>query len=258
MGEYLLDLGSGTQSASSYMFRFLNTQDGDWYRIRAAIPKYARIESAIYHVKLKQNIAVTNGDFKAGMWSSADSSGEPETVLINNPESVTTSYKIWNINFTPYINSQNANAGEMAHQYAKYGFWVGSTLTRMYTWSERYYKILYTNPSLTINLAAGEGGTVTGGGTYNIGVVDSTAAISAAPQAGYHFVSWSDGNTSAQRSITISQNSISAFSNTLNLTAHFAADSINNIYVAGSKPSAIYAGTAKVKAVYKGTVKIYG
>lgn len=52
----------------------------------------------------------------------------------------------------------------------------------------------------TVTLTAGTGGTVSGGGTYNYG---STANISATPNSGYKFVQWSDGNTSASRSLTV-------------------------------------------------------
>lgn len=53
-------------------------------------------------------------------------------------------------------------------------------------------------------------GTVTGGGTYTSG---SRIQIVATPKSGYAFDKWSDGNTSATRQITVSQN--------LNLTASF-------------------------------------
>ncbi len=46
-------------------------------------------------------------------------------------------------------------------------------------------------------------GTVTGGGTYNYG---TSVTIKATPKAGYHFVQWSDGNTTASRSITATAN----------------------------------------------------
>ncbi len=46
-------------------------------------------------------------------------------------------------------------------------------------------------------------GTVTGGGTYNYG---TSVTIKATPKTGYHFVQWSDGNTTASRSITATAN----------------------------------------------------
>ena len=57
----------------------------------------------------------------------------------------------------------------------------------------------------TITLSAGEGGTVsTTGGEYEEG---QTVSVTATPQGEYLFKDWSDGNTNATRTITISSNS---------------------------------------------------
>ena len=57
----------------------------------------------------------------------------------------------------------------------------------------------------TITLSAGEGGTVsTTGGEYESG---QTVNVTATPQGEYVFASWSDGNTNATRTITVSSNS---------------------------------------------------
>ena len=57
----------------------------------------------------------------------------------------------------------------------------------------------------TITLSAGEGGTVSStGGEYEAG---QTVNVTATPQGEYVFTSWSDGNTNATRTITISSNS---------------------------------------------------
>ena len=57
----------------------------------------------------------------------------------------------------------------------------------------------------TITLSAGEGGTVsTTGGEYEAG---QTVSVTATPQGEYVFKSWSDGNTNATRTITVSSNS---------------------------------------------------
>jgi len=55
----------------------------------------------------------------------------------------------------------------------------------------------------TITLSAGEGGSVsTTGGEYEAG-----QTVTATPQGEYVFTNWSDGNTNATRTITISSNS---------------------------------------------------
>ncbi|MDA9888844.1 VCBS repeat-containing protein [Flavobacteriaceae bacterium] len=57
----------------------------------------------------------------------------------------------------------------------------------------------------TITLSAGEGGTVsTTGGEYEAG---QTVTVTATPQGEYLFKDWSDGNTNATRTITVSSNS---------------------------------------------------
>ena len=57
----------------------------------------------------------------------------------------------------------------------------------------------------TITLSAGEGGTVSNtGGEYESG---QTVSVTATPQGEYLFKDWSDGNTDATRTITVSSNS---------------------------------------------------
>lgn len=62
-----------------------------------------------------------------------------------------------------------------------------------WTASTRQYKLTVT---------AGTGGTVSGGGTYNY---NASAILKATANSGYHFVKWSDGNTSATRTVTVTK-----------------------------------------------------
>ena len=63
----------------------------------------------------------------------------------------------------------------------------------------------------TVTISAGSGGAVsTSGGSYEQG---QTVSVTATPASGYVFSSWSDGNTNATRTITVSSNT--------NLTANF-------------------------------------
>ena len=65
----------------------------------------------------------------------------------------------------------------------------------------------------TITISAGSGGAVsTSGGSFEQG---QTVSVTATPASGYVFTSWSDGNTNATRTITVSSNT--------NLTANFTA-----------------------------------
>ena len=63
----------------------------------------------------------------------------------------------------------------------------------------------------TLSVTAGEGGTVsTTGGEYESG---QTVSVTATPEGEYLFKDWSDGNTNATRTLTVSSN--------INLTANF-------------------------------------
>lgn len=55
---------------------------------------------------------------------------------------------------------------------------------------------------LTVAASPSGGGTVTGGGLYEEG---TSVQITAVANTGYTFVSWSDGNTSATRTVTVGE-----------------------------------------------------
>lgn len=76
------------------------------------------------------------------------------------------------------------------------------SITTKVTGNATYYAIWQIN-SYTLTVTAGAGGTVSGSGTYNYG---ATATLNATPSAGYHFVKWSDGNTNASRTVTVTEN----------------------------------------------------
>ena len=65
-----------------------------------------------------------------------------------------------------------------------------------------YVVISYKMPSstITVNASPTAGGTVTGGGEYENG---TAATLTATPSTGYKFKQWSDGNTNATRTITV-------------------------------------------------------
>ena len=58
----------------------------------------------------------------------------------------------------------------------------------------------YVQYTLTVNSANTSMGTVTGGGTYNY---NATATLTTTPKDCYRFKQWSDGNTDATRSVTV-------------------------------------------------------
>ncbi len=73
------------------------------------------------------------------------------------------------------------------------------------------YTATFEMDTYELKVVAGANGTVTGGGKIAYGGVTT---ISATANEGYHFVRWSDGNTSAERTITMNRD--------LTLTAEFA------------------------------------
>lgn len=84
--------------------------------------------------------------------------------------------------------------------------------------------LTYISPTVTVTPVAGPGGTVSGGGTVTIERNDTpyTTTITATPNIGYHFVQWSDGNTNASRTITISESDLSGHVGSAVYTAQFA------------------------------------
>ena len=62
------------------------------------------------------------------------------------------------------------------------------------------YIAAFKKNQYTISVAAGTGGTVTGGGSFDFG---AETKITATPKAGYKFVKWSDGNSNATRTIKV-------------------------------------------------------
>lgn len=108
---------------------------------------------------------------------------------------------------------------------------------------ELYLVVTYEVPSSVITVNAGTGGTVSGGGEYENG---TTATLTATPNAGYVFKQWSDGNTNATRTITVTANAT--------YTAEFEKVYTSNLFV-GTQRVTAYCGTQKM-CTYCGTQKI--
>lgn len=103
----------------------------------------------------------------------------------NNPSATRPGYRLkeWNTKAdgtgTPYTGSTI----ETSEDITLYAQWEKNTCT------------ITVQPNNTAY------GSVTGGGTYDVG---ATATITATPNTGYKFVQWGDGNTSATRTFTVS------------------------------------------------------
>jgi hypothetical protein len=81
--------------------------------------------------------------------------------------------------------------------------------------------------TFTLTYAAGGHGTISGVSPQVVYATQSGTAVTAVPDAGYHFVAWSDGALSATRTDT----SVAA---SLSVTASFAPDSHTLTYSAGA------------------------
>lgn len=129
-----------------------------------------------------------------------------------------------------YFNSGKSNVGQYSGSYTLC-IWFSATVVRKFYWRNLTMKFDYTPPTYVISLTAGTGGTVSGAGTYNVG---STATIKATPNTGYRFVKWSDGNTSAERQITVTTSDISSNVTNRSYTATFELISYTITATAGT------------------------
>ena len=87
----------------------------------------------------------------------------------------------------------------------------------------------------TLNYIAGSYGSVSGGASQVVNWSSSGATVTATPDPGYHFTSWSDGNLNASRTeVNVTAN--------LTVTARFAINSYNLTVTAGSNGSTSLTG----------------
>lgn len=76
----------------------------------------------------------------------------------------------------------------------------------------------YTTYSVTVKSNSDDMGYTSGSGVYKTGTI---VTISATPLSGHKFVEWSDGNTEATRSLTVTED--------ITLTAYFEKDMTKGI-----------------------------
>lgn len=223
--------------------------------VDANIPPYSIINKALVVIEIKRDgssssIYHTDGDWR--VYNSSDTAVYKSDVM---SDVITTSYKSFSHDFTSYFQSGTAQSGRLNSLYDHLCFFASGSISRKYSVQNRRIEYTYTPPTFVVSATVQGQGSVSGTGTYNVG---STATLTATPATGYRFVKWSDGNTSATRTVTVTQDDISANVTSRSYTAIFEVDKINKIYVGTSQPKSIYVGTSEVKAVYVGTTKVYG
>ena len=161
----------------------------------------------------------------AGWFDTAAATGGTQLTTTTKVTSNKTWYARWTATYKNYTVTWNGNGGAPSKSSSSFHYndalgtlptatrtgytfkgWstsangsVNVSTTTKVTGNVTYYAIWQIN-SYTLTVTAGTGGTVSGGGTYNYG---ATATLKATPSAGYHFVKWSDGNTNASRTVTV-------------------------------------------------------
>ena len=92
----------------------------------------------------------------------------------------------------------------------------------------------FVSNTYTLSYAAGSHGSISGSASQTVNYGESGSQVTAVPDSGYHFVQWSDGNTSASRTDT-------NVSSNVTVTASFASDldltTYTLTYTAGSNGS---------------------
>lgn len=105
-----------------------------------------------------------------------------------------------------------------------------------------------TTKQYTLNVEAGDNGSVSGGGTYDYG---TNQEITATADDGYHFVQWQDGNTDNPRTINVTNVTAAT-----TYTATFAVDVTNYDLTFRAGENGSVSGTAASAAIAAGTHSI--
>ncbi len=201
----------------------------------ANIPANAVVSS----VKVRFSGKISTGDTYVYVGFTNSSDAEPGYELIN--KQLTTSKQTWTADIPFSGKSIVAPNG-----YTRINVWANSgIIMKKYTCYDFSIIWTYTIPATyTITANAGEGGTVTGSGTY---IVGETATLTAVPNNGYKFTGWNDGSLENPRS----------FTNETVYTPIYAYFLKHSIYAGNLYPKEIYVGTTKVKAIFLGTTRKY-
>jgi len=107
-----------------------------------------------------------------------------------------------------------------------------------------------TAPNYTLKYIAGENGTIVGTSLQTVNYTKSGTEVTATPNAGYHFTSWSDGVTSATRieSNVVANVSVTAnFEITVNFNLVNATSTSANLSIQGLQSATVFNVTLKDK-----------
>lgn len=167
-----VDLSSYHGQEIQIAFKYLGNYAHSWYIDNVSIEQDA--------APMEYTIATAVNPVGAGTVDGAGTYPEGETVYLTASANPGWQFSHWNDGITTNPRSiiVNGNATYTAN-------------------------FLQQNYTLTVNANPAEGGTVTGGGSYHYGDV---ATLTATANNGFTFISWSDGNTNATRTVTVTGN----------------------------------------------------
>lgn len=249
---------------TAYNWRFIGSNETTINTdVRNKIPKFATINSATVSLQVKRDgtsdLNMYNHD---AAWQILNSSGNVQTTLWSQDHAIKRSYTTFSRDVLSYINSDDANAGVASSIYSL-RFRASGDLAKDYTYKNVRIDIGFTYPTITIvgkvnNESYGKittDGSVTLGSKIDIGARTQEGKrycdIYAIPNDGYKFVAWSDGVTTRDRRIELSEDVLTAHDTTLTYTAIFEKEETSNVFDGTQKMSA-YCGTKKV-SIYCGT-----
>ena len=146
-----------------------------------------RTNTTLYKVYLEYMVKVEGGDYKVGNGSWVRAGGYFPSSYPSSP---------W-----------QADCGQWTYAELKTGismslrFYIDTTLLEVEGAIKNVtVAVDYTVNKRTLTVSAAEGGTASGGGTFESGTVTTITAV---PKEGYRFVKWSDGDTNAVRQVSV-------------------------------------------------------
>ena len=149
----------------------------------------------------------------------------PRTVVVTQDETFTAHFEVRQCYITTLVSPENAGTvnGGGSYTYGStarltahsnqgyvYSMWDDGVMDNprnVFVEGDATYTAIFTPLQYVIEVASDpeEGGTVTGGGTYDYG---STAVLTATANPSYTFICWNDGIVSNPRNVTVTGNAI--------------------------------------------------
>lgn len=170
------------------------------------IPNYAVIYGAEIYLKMDHDSVLgTLGVADVNIWLCNNGDDNSGTNLLSGTTSVNP--KEFRVDFTPYISNGGNSPFAINSPYSRIAVYYDSTTRRKYNCETFAISFFYSIPSYYIVVNATEGGIASCNINTGYRIEHGTQAIiTATPNTGYKFVKWSDGNTSATRTITVTSN----------------------------------------------------